>query len=663
MNKFSVFSSFLRTGYKPVQGSPLMEPIYAPCLTLVTELPSSRGYGYVVFSIDRVSSNSVIIYAMSKSRFLTSDVKDTLANLCFNTKASSPKVYTDPNVNLSLSKNDLLITNKLDKIFYSSFLTKHNFSSLSLSDRDTNNISLNAYVNSIATLADTNGNPVTLTDATSFVAPRKWCNHYKEVDWNQFWNSPLLTEEEKDMCRTSVDIQVAYSNKDRDIRKIIERQFTVDYPSRNWIFNMLHGVPGSGKTTMVMKDICALNNIPCLYIIGDARASISKMIAVVGPIQMPNGTVELTLTESVWAKCMKYNLPLVVFIDEIDTMSTLDLKQLGTLVTEGKAVINTTHYKNDTRSIFYFGAFNPGSANASEFPDSFEDRLMWFSIPKVTEREQIDYINISYKSKLNINNKQSIIQSYVDKLESIKEANPTLINKIDNLAFNFTTLNLNACDEQALTWFCEEQINHLLSSSNSTISFKEGEFVNAYAHQINNIDYSNEVGKAIKSFFNKTNTKLAELTRGIQKTKRDRNATITIPDRAYDIFVDLIFSYSSVDKAFEFMIKNRLPEGFILNVAGANTQAGVDNAPGVLYTALHNYMEADIKDLHNFLFNSIKSDEAEEEFDTFINKLQHVAANQTPEEDNSFTLDAMLDEVSKKPNSVDDWSELEDLLD
>jgi hypothetical protein len=428
---------------------------------------------------------------------------------------------------------------------------------------------------------------------------------------------------------------------------------------------MLHGVPGSGKTTMVMKDICALNNIPCLYIIGDARASISKMIAVVGPTQMPSGTVELTLTESVWAKALKYNLPLVVFIDEIDTMNTLDLKQLGTLATEGKAVINTTHYKNDARSIFYFGAFNPGSANASEFPDSFEDRLMWFSIPKVSEAEQINYTDISYSSKLNISSKQNIIQNYLTKLENIKGDYPQLENKIKNLALCFSTIKLNNCNEDALQWFCDEMINSLQPKQPS-VSFKEGKFVDVYAHQVGSIDYKKEVSTKITKFFNKMNTKLAELTRGIQRTKRDRNACITIPNRCYDVFVDLIFSYSSVNAAFEFMIMNRLPEGFVLNVAGSTQQAGVDSAPKSLYDALHSYMEADIQDLHNYLFNSVNSKEAEDEYNDFIRDLQHVAAqsnNQATQA--SPSLDEMVGNLNSTDSStsiIDEWGEVEDIL-
>lgn len=662
MNKFSVFASQLVTGYKPVPGSTMMEPTYAPCLTMVTESKSSRGYGFVVFSIDHAASKSVIVYAQSSVRFLTNEIKSLLSGLCTPKGAKSYSVTQDPNVNLSLSKNSLLIIKKLDSLFFSNNLLNCDFSSLSLSDRDTNNTSLNAYVNTIATLMDTQGNPVTLSDSVAPAITRKWCSQYKEIDWSLFWESNLLTDEEKNMCRTSIDVQVAYSNKDRDIRKIIQRQFNVDYPSRNWVFNILHGVPGSGKTTMIMKDICALNNIPCLYIIGDARASISKMIAIVAPTEMPSGKVELTLTESVWAKCLKNNLPLVVFIDEIDTMNTLDLKQLGTLATEGKAVINTTHYKNDARSIYYFGAFNPGSANASEFPDSFEDRLLWFSVPKVSEEEQINYRDISYSSKLNLSSKQGIIQDYLDKLEELKGTNPQLENKIKNLALTFTSLNLKNCNEEALKWFCDEQLKSLTPRPIG-VTFKEGKFMDVYAHQIGTIDYKKEVNTKISKFFNKMNGYLADQTRGVQKTKRDRNACITIPDRCYDVFVDLIFSYSSVAKAFEFIIMNRLPKGFVLNIAGCNTKAGEDNAPSTIYKALYSHLESDIQDLHNYLFNSVDSQEAEDEYKNYITSLQHVAASANSNSSQSApSLSDMVDSLDKTSSDVDEWGEVEDIL-
>lgn len=663
MNNFSVFESFLRTGYKPVPGSTMVEPIYTPCLTLVTESKSSRGFGFVVFSIDHRASKSVVVYAQSSVRFLTNEVKTLLATLCTPKGARNYQVVSDPNVNLSLSKNDLLITKKLDNLFFASIFSNEDFTSIPLANRDTNNISLNAYVNTIATLMDTQGNPVTLVDTVAPAITRKWCSQFRDRYWNLFWESDKVTDEEKNICRPPIDVQVAYSNKDRDIRKVIPRvAFTVGFPSRPWSANILHGVPGSGKTTMIIKDICALNNIPCLYIIGDARASISKMIAIVAPTEMPNGKVELTLTESVWAKALKYNLPLVVFIDEIDTMSSLELKQLGTLMTEGKAVINTTHYKNTSNSICYFFAFNPGSVNSNEFPDSFEDRLMWFSVPKVSEEEQINYRDISYSSQLNMSSKQSIIQDYLAKLETLKGTNPELENKIKNLALSFTSLNLNNCNEEALKWFCEEQIKSL-TPVQGTVSFKEGKFMDVYAHQIGTIDYKKEVNTRITKFFNKMNAKLSDLTRGIQKTKRDRNACITIPDRCYDVFVDLIFSYSSVEKAFEFIIMNRLPEGFVLNVAGSTTQAGVDGAPKSLYNALHSYMEADIKDLHNYLFNSVNSEEAEEEYNKSIISLQHVAASNTTVNNSSPSLSEMVDNLNNTSSAdIDEWGEVEDIL-
>lgn len=650
MNKFAIFASQLITGYKPVPGSTMREPIFVPCVTAVLETQESRGYCFFVFSIDHRATKNVIVYAQSKVNIFTKEVRDLLSKLC-TPKGSAPyTVIQDVNVNYTLSKNSLLITAKLDNLFFSNNLLNFDFSSLSLSDRDTNNTSLNAYVNTIATLMDTQGNPVTLSDSVAPAVTRKWCSHYKEIDWDLFWDSNLLTDEEKSVCRTSIDVQVAYSNKDRDIRKIIQRQFNVDYPSRTWMFNMLHGVPGSGKTTMITEDICAVNNIPCLYINGDKRASINKFIELVGPGKNAQGVVELTLEESVWAKCMKYNLPLVVFIDEIDTMNSLELKNLGTLVTSGKATINTHYYNNSARSIYYFGAFNPGSIDASEFPDSFDDRLLWFNIPKVSEEDQINYRDIAYSSKLNIFSKQGIIQDYLDKLESLKETNPQLENKIKNLALTFSSLNLSKCNEDALKWFCEEQLNSL-SSRPTGFSFEEGKFVDVYAHQVGTIEYTKEVNIRITKFFNMMNSYLADQTRGVQKTKRDRNACITIPDRCYDVFVDLIFSYSSVAKAVEFIIMNRLPEGFVLNIAGCNTKAGVDNAPATIYAAIYTHLQADIQDLHNYLFNSVNSEEAEEEYKHYITDLQHVAAANQDEVDSSPSLSEMVGNLNNTSQS------------
>ena len=664
INKFSVLSSNLITGYKPVQGSNFMEPIYIPCLTMVCETPSSRGYGYVVFTVDHAKKD-VIILAQSAVRFLTNDVKNLITSLV-TPKGSRTYDVDSTNTNCSLPSNNLLIDMKLDNLFFASNLMSYDYSSLKLADRDTNNVSLNAYLNQIGTLMDTQGNAITLTDAVPPVIRRKICNSMKQINWDEFWNSPYITDEEKQLCLNKLNIQIAYSNRDKDTRKLIDRMFRVEYKDRDWTFNMLHGVPGSGKTTMILNDICALNHIPCLYIIGDARASISKMIALVAPTEMPNGKVELTLTESVWAKCLKYNLPLVVFIDEIDTMTSLDLKQLAAITTSGKVTINTTHYKNDNKSVLYFGAFNPGSIDAHEFPDSMDDRLMWFSIPEVSQKEYIMYRHLIRQSAYcDPTIKQQLAKDLASKVASFKsESNNSSVNiKLDALINTLVSLDVTKCTEEAMYWFVDNQLSQIISKTPTTPTFKEGVFTDVYAHQLGGVDYDYLVSEKITMLFDKMNLKLAELTRGIQKTKRSRDAFIAIPKRAYDIFEDLIFCYSSVAKAVEFIIMNRLPSGFVLNMPGVNTKPGVDEVPLSIYKALYSYLEADIKDLHNYLFNSANMQEADDEYETYITKLQYVAPV-TQQTQPGASTPSLQEQLSQENNSsqLDSWiDDLDDL--
>lgn len=620
----SILKGHLMTGTTPVVGSNMLQPIYEPCLVVVGETKSSRGFGYSIISVNH-TEKKVYVLGGSNTKFLDADLKPIILAAFTPSKEANPYtlVINNPFVS-SPNKTELLIESKEDLLVSVERLVNNSIKCLSLNDRDTNNISLLDFLSKKSLFMDTNGNKITLQDRDAPAVTRKWATPKKVVDWNEFWNSPLLTDEEKDLCRCELDIQVAYSNHTRDIRRVIERQFSCKYPTRKWVFNLLHGEPGSGKTSMVLKDICAINNIPCLYLIGDARASLSKLIAIVGPTQTVSGTVELTLQESVWAKCLKYNLPLVVFIDEIDTLSSLDLKQLGTLATEGKAVVNTTHYKNTAKSIYYFGAYNPGSTNASEFPDSFEDRLMWFSIPKVTEEEQINYRDIAYSSSINLKDKEELINSYNEKVVELKADFPELEGKFADLSLAFNTLRLDNCNKEALDWYCSKLVEDTLPNTKAPQDFVKGYLIEAFAEDVGDIAYEYRVNKEISTFFNKMNAKLAELTRGIQTTKRNRNSTIIIPDRCYDVFVDLIFCYSSVADAFRFMIMNRLPSGFVLNVPGANTIAGKDSAPESLYNALYSYMEADIDELQKYLFSSVNTAEVDEAYTKLVESLSYV---------------------------------------
>ena len=619
----AILKGNLMTGTTPVPGSTMLQPIYKDCLVVVGETKASRGFGFSIISVNH-AEKKIYHLGASTTKFLDPELR-TIIISAFTPIGESLYTFITNNPFVSNpGKSELLVESKLDLLVGTETLVNLGVKALSLNDRDTNNISLKDYISKKFMLMDTQGNACALLDMVAPAVTRKWATPKKEVNWDEFWNSPLLTDEEKDLCRCSLDIQVAYSNYHRPIRRIIERQFSCKYPTRKWVFNLLHGEPGSGKTSMVLKDICAMNNIPCLYLIGDARASLSKLIAIVGPTQTANGTVELTLQESVWAKCLKYNLPLVVFIDEIDTLSSLDLKQLGTLATEGKAVVNTTHYKNTAKSIYYFGAYNPGSTNASEFPDSFEDRLMWFSIPKVSEEEQINYRDIAYSSSLNSKDKEELVQSYNDRVVELMADFPELEGKLSNLSLAFTTLQLDNCNKEALDWYLSKSVSDTLPNKKELTDFIKGTFVDAYAEDVGDISYEYRVNKEISLFFNKMNAKLAELTRGIQTTKRNRNSTITIADRCYDVFVDLIFCYSSVAEAFKFMVMNRLPSGFVLNVPGASTIAGKDSAPESIYNALYNYMEADIEDLQKYLFSSVNTADVEEAYETYVKSLAYV---------------------------------------
>lgn len=638
MNNIAIFKGNLRTGETPVPGSTMLQPIYEPCLVVVGETKSSRGFGYSILSVNH-SDKKIFVLGGSNTKFLDAELKQIVLAAFTPNKDQTPYtlIINNPFVS-SPNKTELLIESKEDLLVSVERLVNNSIKCLSLNDRDTNNISLLDFLDKKALFMDTSGNRVTLSDIDKPAVTRKWATPRNNKDYNEFWNSPYITDEEKDLCYHPVDIQVAYSNSNRIVRHEIERELFCKYPTRPWKFNLLHGEPGSGKTTMVLKDICAINHIPCLYLIGDARASLSKLIAVVGPTQTTSGTVELTLQESVWAKCLKYNLPLVVFIDEIDTLSSLDLKQLGTLATEGKAVVNTTHYKNTTNSIIYFGAYNPGSVNGSEFPDSFEDRLMWFSVPKVSDEEQINYRDIAYSSVLNSKEKEELVESYKDKIVELIGDFPELESKLSKLSLAFTSLRLDKCNKEALDWYLSKAIADTLPNTKALTDFVKGTFVNAFAEDVGDINYEYRVNKEISVFFNKMNTKLAELTRGVQTTKRNRNSTITIADRCYDVFVDLIFCYSSVAEAFRRMIMHRLPGGFVLNVPGANTIAGKDSAPESIYNALYNYMEADIDSLQKYLFSSVNLAEVDSTYNNIVGSLCY-----TPESNSESLAESIPD--------------------
>jgi hypothetical protein len=113
---------------------------------------------------------------------------------------------------------------------------------------------------------------------------------------------------------------------------------------------------------------------------------------------------------------------------------------------------------------------------------------------------------------------------------------------------------------------------------------------------------------------------------------------------------------------------NRLPEGFVLNVPGAVTQAGKDTAPKAICDALYTYMEKDIEDLDTYLFKVSHNQAAEDCYDKHIVKLQHVVApvSPAPDEIGPSTLSTIAESIKESSLSstdeFDEWGDVADAL-
>ena len=599
--------------------------VYQPSITVVAETSTTKRFaGATVCFKDTPVRTLVVLKAT-----VSSIIGDVEYENIFKGLFSYSAITSTGNFSLS-SVDDVELLEKLDIIFYDNTLSKTFTRAYKLNDKDCNGLTLKDFITAEYTFVD--------TDIQDYVVSKKVSRKYAlpkvQRDYDVFWKSNELTENEKDYCRCKIDLDICMSNADKDMFKVLNRTLTAEYPERNWVLNILFGDPSSGKTTMI-QNLCAMMNAPLVKLTGDPTISMTKLIMTVGPENISNTLtkqdyidklksrglsdseidlldydinkavlnskdvdVQLTEQESIILKCIKHHLPLVVLLDEVNMFTTLLMATLADVITSGYVNVGVHTYKDEGHNIMWFGAYNPNTYKCSPFEGKFRDRALFFCSEMPTEEQLIQHKQRKVVAKLFGN--KAILSQLEEKAEALSAEHPEQAKEINDLMTSLSLICQSTTpSSEAVQWYFDYKSKELLEGKE--LSFNEKEFTDYYINDVTlaDVDSIKEATARILVYANKVNELLSKLTKGIDTKNPDSNFSFYIPNRAMDYFTDLIFCFTSVKRATEFIIYNLLPNGNTLRYGNK------ENPAQDIADSITSSLSIEIQDLQAFLFSDL----------------------------------------------------------
>lgn len=479
-----------------------------------------------------------------------------------------------------------------------------------------------------------------IQDPVADLTIRKVAFPKDQTNYDAFWNSPLITDEEKKVCSPKLDLDICMSNASRPCFKLFQKIMTTKYSNKSFTAIGLHGNPGGGKSQMV-TNWCALEHIPLVTIPCDPMMSITQILSQVGPKQadtvvekttiapliqglkakldllqqnpspdeaeiqnvlaaldkaasVSREAAELVKTPSILMKCLKNDLPLVVFLDEANIASTAFQNSLAPIISDGIYKDGPITGRNNN-TIKWVLAWNPATTNAKSFDGKFFDRLSFIQVPDLSAAEQLSYrtrkiILGMYGAQASTAALDKLAQKEKKRIEA-----PVLQDIITQAA------NMPASDE-AKAWYA----SYLIEKKFPTVpTFKENQFRPAYLEEVQISDPAAAASAiaTIDGIVDLANTELCSLTRGKDTKNPDKNSYYYISGRNKDIFLDVVMGYSSVTAGLVNFIFNLIPGGGTVKTGGTVNPLN-DTTPAVIATTVASKLGGQCEQAQTALFSN-----------------------------------------------------------
>lgn len=491
-----------------------------------------------------------------------------------------------------------------------------------------------------------------IQDTTTNLNLRKVAFPREQVNYDLFWNSPLITDEEKKVCTPSLDLDICMGNAARPCYQLFEKVMTTSYPTKKFTAIGLHGNPGGGKSQMV-TNWCALKHIPLVTIPCDPLMSITQILSQVGPQQtesvvdkatvaplvqglkaklemlkqapcpsdpdekrdyekqvqntlealdkiatLSKETADLVKTPSILMKCLKNNLPLVVFFDEANIASTAFQNSLAPIMSDGVYKDGPLTGRNNN-TIKWILAWNPRTSNVKSFDGKFFDRLFFIQVPDLSAAEELEYTTRQIAAAtIDVGTPDTApLEAWRKKVQKGVEA-PVLAD----IVAQATAMPGSG---EAKAWYASYLLKQKFPSAPV---FKEGKFMPAYLDEVQMMDRDAQKAAiaAVYPIADAANTELEQLTLGKDTRNPDKQSYYYISKRNKIIFLDMVMAYSSVRAGLVGYIYNLIPGGGTLK-SGGTVNPSNDTTPAVIAMTVATKLEGQCEQAQNVLFSPTPS--------------------------------------------------------
>ena len=655
-------------------------------VNLVVGFPSGKKtLGHWVFASDPSTGGSVLFrtFVEGAGRFIDPPADDpNIITLI----AEAPSVHPT-----RIDSKDITIKSKIDRgilpLFGDAFIP------MGMNETELSNsaVTLRDYISSKFTIAE----DADFNDGLSASAVAPFCFSRRAIDGLEFFNSPMLSPEEKAAATAHVPLHLLKVLWGLPSFQYALRQMTTRH-GRPWVAIGLHGVAGGGKSLIAQALAVFLgvgfdqhNGSPQLSMtdiwgktlpsaeepmlnpydemtakqLSAAKAAYEALVAGGAPIEEQDAAlqrwerlraaserkVNLVRVETTALKAAKYDLPCIVNIDELDLCNGMLLNELFATITSGTYRDGVTTGQNHG-TLFWVFSWNPNTAGSKAFDQKVYDRLGMISVPPM-EASIIDNAQneaLLLESELE---DQPLDFSLADAIidgAALDEAHREALRASAHAQFGTA---------EDLAWFAQTRLN--LMTPPAKASVVDGAFNSVHRGQMAEDPKAVALTKlnAIDAFVEIVNGELKAATRGKDKKNPDRSAAYYIPTRAKALFKDMVLCYRDVRKGTEEFIFNLLPG---CNVLSTDTKVdpAADETPRRIAIEICEKLSDQISELNTKLFTSIDESVATAAQEAWLSAVYDPALWVGPENDTMVPNPEIVDGAA----SAAPTDELDDLM-
>lgn len=612
MEKIKLFSGYINATQEKVNIIVFTTPVH------------DSSWNAVAFQINSFNKTITIVGEASNSgaNGFVNDVrvKSLLTQKLNGTFSSSSKGYTLVE-DIKVQTKDITIDCILDDLLKSLSISR-----LSMTDKDMSGETIESFLQSNFAVKD-------IIEIAEKAKP--WRLNKISRDYAKTWgwfnaNHPELVEG----LRAKPYIDTFVSNMRREEFAKISKFIFTDYGKNSGVHSMyLAGPPAGGKTTMV-NDICFAYNIPLISIVFSKLTSLKSVLK-----EWDNNpeTGNLSPVESCLLLCLKNNLPVVIKIEEANNASVELLTQLSNAISDGLVSCGTTNLNAEPNNFVWFFLYNPNDYGKNSLYDCVKlyDRSLKRNVESIPDASKIaNRVDAMVANQLLLCNDKA---SYIDQDIANVEADISDLIAADTARQDYYSSLLEPCRKFVNRGGNYETVKAFLSAvssfGSSDTEADEESFIGKYNTGLSyqeiqeQIPVQTKIQEKLVDLVGKINNELFVKLKGKYPHTSDINFAPYVSDRQVAALYDEIVCFDNATKGIESFIRDIIPNDFSMN--GSVKGVSVDIFPYKTAHEIVEYLQGDIQELQEIMFEVLKPEKVEEQKKIFLEAAVSLPANGT----------------------------------